>query len=199
MGNHEHQNREQQNIEKRYAHGREIVLTRLRMTHRPDRVPQVSPVVRPIGTHFTHPLRGKIMPSAFENDSVSKKRAWAGRIVSALPALFLLVDGGMKLVKPVPVVEATVRLGYPESVIFGLGILLLACTVVYLVPRTSILGAILLTGYLGGAVATHVRVGDGLFPIFFPVILGVLVWGGLFLRDNRLRTLPPWRSSADAA
>jgi len=127
---------------------------------------------------------------------VATKTLWAGRIVSALPALFLLVDGGMKLVKPVPVVEATVQLGYPESVIFGLGIVLLACTVVYLVPRTSILGAILLTGYLGGAVATHVRVGDGLFPIFFPVILGVLVWGGLFLRDSRLRALLPWRSSA---
>ena len=102
----------------------------------------------------------------------------------------------MKLVRPAPVVEATVQLGYPESVIFGLGIVLLACTVFYLVPRTSILGAILLTGYLGGAVATHVRVGDGLFPIFFPVILGVLVWGGLFLRDDRLRALLPWRSSA---
>ncbi len=101
----------------------------------------------------------------------------------------------MKLVQPAPVVEATVQLGYPESVIFGLGIVLLACTVVYLVPGTSILGAILLTGYLGGAVATHVRVGDGLFPIFFPVILGVLVWGGLFLRDDRLRALLPWRSS----
>ncbi len=127
---------------------------------------------------------------------VAKTQLWAGRIVSALPALFLLVDGGMKLVKPAPVVEATVQLGYPESVIFGLGIVLLACTVTYLVPRTSILGAILLTGYLGGAVATHVRVGDGLFPIFFPVILGVLVWGGLFLRDDRLRALLPWRSSA---
>jgi hypothetical protein len=117
--------------------------------------------------------------------------------MSALPAVFLLVDGGMKLVKPAPVVEATVRLGYPESVIFGLGIVLLACTVIYLVPRTSILGAILLTGYLGGAVATHVRVGDGLFPIFFPVILGVLVWGGLFLRDHRLRALLRWHKKTN--
>ena len=121
---------------------------------------------------------------------------WAGRILSGLPALFLLVDSVGKFVKPAPVVEGTVRLGYPESVIFPLGIVLLACTVVYLVPRTSILGAILLTGYLGGAVATHLRVGDGLFPMFFPVILGVLVWGGLFLRDTRLRALLPWRSSA---
>jgi hypothetical protein len=116
--------------------------------------------------------------------------------MSALPALFLLVDGGMKLVKPAPVVEATVRLGYPETVIFGLGIVLLACTVLYLVPRTSILGAVLLSGYLGGAVATHMRVGDSLFSIFFPVMLGVLIWGGLWLRDDRLRALLPWRSSA---
>jgi hypothetical protein len=127
---------------------------------------------------------------------VTKKQLWAGRIIGALPALFLLVDGAMKLVKPPTVVEATVRLGYSESVILGLGIVLLACTVVYLVPRTSILGAILLTGYLGGAVATHVRAGDGLFPIFFPVILGVLIWGGLLLRDDRMRALLPWRNSA---
>jgi hypothetical protein len=128
--------------------------------------------------------------------SVAKKQLWAGRIITAVPALFLLVDGGMKLVKPAPVVEATVRLGYPESVIFGLGVVLVTCTVVYLVPGTSILGAILLTGYLGGAVATHVRVGDDLFAILFPVILGALLWGGIFLRDDRLRTLLPWRRNS---
>jgi hypothetical protein len=102
----------------------------------------------------------------------------------------------MKLVKPAPVVEATVRLGYSESGIVGLGIVLLTCRVLYLVPRTSMLGAILLTGYLGAAVATHVRVGDGLFPISFPITLGALIWGGLFLRDDRLRSLLPWRSLA---
>ena len=136
------------------------------------------------------------MSQGNQSTLITKKQLWAGRIVSALPALFLLVDGGMKLIKPPPVVEATVRLGYSESVIVGLGIVLLACTVLYLVPRTSMLGAILLTGYLGGAVATHVRVGDGLFSISFPVILGALIWGGLFLRDDRLRTLLPWRSLA---
>jgi hypothetical protein len=98
------------------------------------------------------------------------------------------------LVKPAIVVETTVQLGYPESVILGLGIVLLVCTVLYLIPRTSILGAILLTGYLGGAVATHVRVGEGLFPVLFPVFLGVLIWLGLYLRDDRLRTLIPLRS-----
>src|SRR5262249_26083088 len=91
--------------------------------------------------------------------SASKAELWAGRIMSAVPALFLLVDGIMKLAKPAIVVETTVQLGFPESVIIGLGIVLLASTVLYLVPATSVLGAILLTGYLGGAVATHVRVG----------------------------------------
>jgi hypothetical protein len=99
----------------------------------------------------------------------------------------------MKLVKPAHVVEGTVRLGYPESVILPLGIVLIACTVVYLIPRTSILGAILLTGYLGGAVATHVRVGEGLFPVSFPILLGVLLWGGLYMRDDRLCALIPLR------
>lgn len=112
---------------------------------------------------------------------------WVGRILSGLPALFLLIDGVMKLIKPVIVVETTVKLGYPESVITGLGIVLLACTILYLIPRTAVLGAILLTGYLGGAVATHVRVGEEVFPIIFPLILGTLLWGGLYLRNERLR------------
>lgn len=134
------------------------------------------------------------MESGTQTAPVSKKMLWAGRIISALPALFLLMDGVMKLVKPAPVVEATVRLGYPESVILEIGIVLLVCTVLYLIPRTAILGAILLTGYLGGAVATHVRVGEGLFPVLFPVFFGVLLWGGLWLRDERLRALIPLRS-----
>jgi len=122
--------------------------------------------------------------------SASNKRSlWVGRISSALPALFLLLDGIMKLVKPVFVVEATVQLGYRESVIVGLGVVLIACTVLYLIPRTAVLGAILLTGYLGGAVATHVRVGGPLFSIIFPVILGAMLWGGLYLRDERVRSL----------
>ena len=116
---------------------------------------------------------------------------WAGRILSAIPILFLLFDGVVKLIKPASVVEATVRLGYPESIIPGLGILLLVCTVVYVFPLTSVLGAILLAGYLGGASATHLRIGDPLFPMLFPSIVGALIWGGLFLRDERLRTLIP--------
>ena len=130
------------------------------------------------------------MQPGTETVPFSKKVLWAGWTISALPILFLLVDGVMKLVKPAPVVEATVRLGYPESVIFGLGIVLLTCTVLYIIPTTSALGAILLTGYLGGATATHVRIGE---PFFAPIILGVLVWGGLYLREDRLRALLPLR------
>jgi hypothetical protein len=131
------------------------------------------------------------MLSGAQISSGSPVRLWAGRIMSALPALFLLVDGAMKLVKPGPVVKATVELGYPESIIVGLGIVLLACIVLYLIPQTAVLGAILLTGYLGGAVATHVRVGSGLFSIAFPIVLGMLVWGGLVFRDDRLRSVIP--------
>lgn len=130
---------------------------------------------------------------ASDIQTVSKGRLWAGRIVGGLPALFLLVDAIMKFVKPEPVVETTVKLGYPESVIVGLGAVLLASTILYLIPKTSILGAILLTGYLGGAVATHVRVGEGWFPILFPVVFGVLLWAGLWLRDDRLQNLIPLR------
>lgn len=123
------------------------------------------------------------------------RRIWVGRVMSALPVLFLLVDGAMKLIKPAPVVEGTLQLGYPESVIVGLGIVLLACVALYAIPQTSILGAILLTGYLGGAVATHVRVGNPLFShILFPIYVATLVWGGIYLRDPRLRALIPLRN-----
>jgi DoxX-like family len=111
--------------------------------------------------------------------------------MSGLAAIFLLWDGVMKLFKPVFVVEATVRLGYPESTIIGIGVILVVCTISYIIPQTSVVGAILLTGYLGGAVATQVRAGGTLFTIVFPVIMGALVWGGLFLRENRLRALIP--------
>jgi hypothetical protein len=124
-----------------------------------------------------------------------KKRILAGGILSGLPMLFLLVDGAMKVAKAAVVVEGTAELGYPESVIVGIGVTLLACTILYAIPQTSILGAILLTGYLGGAVATHVRVGNPVFShVLFPVYLGVMIWGGLCLREERLRALLPLRS-----
>ncbi|MEY2604788.1 MAG: hypothetical protein QOH31_2583 [Verrucomicrobiota bacterium] len=133
--------------------------------------------------------------STTQTAPVSKGKLWTGRIMSALPVLFLLMDGVMKLMKPEFVVKATVQLGYPESVIFPLGIVVLICVVLYVIPRTAILGAILLTGYLGGAVATHVRVGDPLFShALFPVYFAILVWGGLYLREERLHALIPLRS-----
>jgi hypothetical protein len=126
---------------------------------------------------------------------VSKKQLWSGRILGGLPALFLLVDAVAKLARPQPVIEGTVKLGYEESIIVPLGIVLLVCTLLYLLPRTAVLGAILLTGYLGGAVATHARVGDPLFThMLFPVYFGVLLWAGLWLRDERLRRLLPLRN-----
>lgn len=134
------------------------------------------------------------MASDTPQASISKVRFWAGWAMSLLPALFLLLDGVMKLVQPAVVVEKTTELGYSESVILPLGVVLLACTTLYLLPRTEVLGAILLTGYLGGAVASHLRAGDGWFPVFFPVIFGMLLWGGLVLRHERLCSLVPWRS-----
>jgi hypothetical protein len=124
-----------------------------------------------------------------ETISISKKRLWAGRILSGWAALFFLLDGGMKLFKPRFVVEATLQLGYPESAIVGIGLVLLGCTILYLIPRTAILGAVLLTGYLGGAVATYVRVSGPWFNTVFPVVFGCFVWGGLYLRDKRLRSV----------
>jgi hypothetical protein len=123
--------------------------------------------------------------------TTSKGMWWAGWVVGGLPALFLLLDGVMKLLKPAPILEATEKLGYPASTILGMGIVLIVSDVLYLLPSTSVLGAILLTGYLGGATASHVRIGDPMFAICFPVIFGVFIWGGLWLRDARLRALTP--------
>jgi hypothetical protein len=118
---------------------------------------------------------------------LSKTQLWAGRIMSGLAALFLLWDGVMKLLKPAIVVKATRELGYPESDIVGIGVVLLACTLLYLIPRTSILGAILLTGYLGGAIASQVRAEASWFNVVFALVFACLVWGGLWLRDVRVR------------
>jgi hypothetical protein len=125
---------------------------------------------------------------------VSKARLWTGWILTALPALFLLMDGIMKVMKPDFVVKATVEMGYPEDVIFGLGVVVLICVVLYIIPNTAVLGAILLTGYLGGAVATHVRHGDPLFShVLAPVYFAILLWAGLYLREPRLSALIPLR------
>jgi DoxX-like protein len=126
---------------------------------------------------------------AAEASGGSKKMMLAGRILTVLTALFMLMDGVMKIVKPAQVLEANVRLAYPVSTLSGIGIALIVCTVIYLIPRTAMLGAVLLTGYLGGAVASNVRAGSGLFETIFPMLFAALVWAGLWLRDRRLRSL----------
>jgi hypothetical protein len=124
---------------------------------------------------------------------------WIGYGLSGLFVLFMLFDGAIKLVPLDVVVETTAALGFPASATLarGLGALGLACTALYVFPRTSVLGAILLTGYLGGTVATHLRVGSPVFShMLFGVYLGLMLWGGLFLRDARLRELIPYRRSS---
>ena len=133
------------------------------------------------------------MQSDLQTAPTSKGMLWTGYVMSAVPGLLMLLDGTMKIIKPAFVVDATVKLGYPESVIVGLGIVVLVCTILYLIPRTAVLGAILLTGYLGGAVASHVRTEEGLVAILAPVVFGALFWGGLYLRDARIRALVPFR------
>ena len=122
--------------------------------------------------------------------TASKALFWIGWVLTVLPSLLLIMSGVMKLVQPKEVVAGFKEFGYSESLLLPIGMVELACTIIYLFPRTSVLGAVLLTGYLGGATATHVRAGDG-FQFIFPVILGMVVWLGLFLRDARLRALLP--------
>lgn len=126
--------------------------------------------------------------------SAGNAARWDGRVLTAIPVLFLAFDGVTKMLAVQPVTEAMAQLGFPPSQAFGIGSLLLACLAVYLVPRTSFLGAVLLTAYLGGAVAAHVRVGNPLAThTLFPVYVALMLWGGLYLRDPRLRALvfPP--------
>ncbi|ABF87676.1 conserved hypothetical protein [Myxococcus xanthus DK 1622] len=129
--------------------------------------------------------------------SSSKKALWTGRVLSGIAVLFLLFDATGKLLQIPEAQQGAVELGYPVSVLFGLGIVQLACLAVYLTPRLSVLGAILWTGYLGGAVATHVRVGNPLFShMLFPVYIATLLWLGLWLRDARLRAVLPGRATS---
>ena len=134
------------------------------------------------------------MPST--NEPASKARLWTGRILSGLIILFMLFDAGIKLAKAAPAIEGTVKLGYPVWEIVPIGLAGLLSIVLYAIPRTAILGAILLTGFLGGATATQVRLEDSWF--FFPVVLGAIAWGGLYLRDPRLRALIPVRAAESA-
>ena len=134
---------------------------------------------------------GEEMTLVMHDTPVSSKRLWAGRIISALAALLLLFSGAMKLLKVPAVIVGMAHYGYPEHLILWIGMLEIGCTIIYLIPRTAILGAVLMTAYLGGATATNVRLGD---PSFIaPVLDGVFVWAGLCLRDGRLSELIPAR------
>jgi hypothetical protein len=136
------------------------------------------------------------MPTFAETAPVSKPALWTGRVLSGFVTLFLLLDGGMKLVPLSIVTETMDKIGYgsSESLARSLGAITLVCTILYAIPPTSILGAILLTGYLGGAMASHLRIGSPLFShTLFGLYLGLMVWGSLWLRDRSLRSLIPFR------
>jgi hypothetical protein len=127
---------------------------------------------------------------------VSTTQLWTGRVMYALAVLFLLFDSAVKVLELAPGVEGTVQLGYPASAVLGIGLVQLVCVIVYVIPQTSVFGAILLTGYLGGAIATHVRIGNPLLThVLFPIYIAVLIWGALVLRDQRVRALIPLRAA----
>jgi hypothetical protein len=133
------------------------------------------------------------------NQTASSLALWTGRVLSGLAVAFLIFDSVGKLLEVQPFIDGTKQLGYSPDIVFSLGVTLLSCLLTYLVPRTSVLGAVLLTGYLGGAVATHVRVGNPLFThVLFPTYVAALLWGGLMLRDTRLRAFLPWRDRSQS-
>jgi hypothetical protein len=139
-------------------------------------------------------MRAIIIQSDSNVPTVSNKRLRTGQVLSTLAVLFLTFDGVIKILHTTPVVEAFARMGWPDSLAFGIGALELACLALYLLPRTAALGAILLSAFLGGAIATHLRIGDPFFShTIFPVYVAALLWGGLYLRDERVRALAPWR------
>jgi hypothetical protein len=124
---------------------------------------------------------------------ISKASLWSARIITGLVVLFLVFDGVTKAIKEPHVMAASQQLGFTANAVVGIGTILLICTAIYVIPRTSILGAVLLTGYLGGAVAANVRAQTVLFNTLFPVIFGVLVWLGIYLRDKSLQSIIPVR------
>jgi DoxX-like family len=131
------------------------------------------------------------MESVLENVSTpSNGRIRAGRIISGLAVLFLVFDGGIKFFDVAPVTEALARLGIPQSQAALIGALELLCTLIYVIPRTSVFGALVMTAFLGGATAIHVRAGS---PFYMPVVIGIMIWIGLYLRDKELRALVPLR------
>lgn len=139
------------------------------------------------------------MPSTIQFQKQSSAVLWIGRVMSGIVPLFLLMDAGMKLADVEPVRQAQQQLGWPPSLDRVIGAIELGCVVLYLVPRTAVLGAILITGLLGGAIASHLRLLDPLFThTLFGVYVGLLASGGLWLRDGRLRALIPLRSGSSS-
>jgi hypothetical protein len=129
-------------------------------------------------------------PASATTTATAAPRRWPGRVLSGIPAAFLAFDAAIKLAGPAFVTEASVRIGVPPELSVGLGVLLAACLALYLIPRTAPIGAVLLTGYLGGAVLTHLRIGDPLIShTLFPIYVGALLWAGLYVRDERVRRL----------
>jgi len=127
-------------------------------------------------------------------EASNKKRRITGYALTGFVALFLTFDTVLKLLQLAPAMQGTIELGYPANSVLVIGVIELVCLVLYLVPRTSVLGALMLTGYLGGAIATHVRIGSPLLThILFPIYVALMVWGGLYLRESRLRQLLPFR------
>lgn len=135
------------------------------------------------------------MPVSVETAAPSKARLWTGRILTILTTLFMLFDGTMKLFQPLPVTKAMTQLGFPSHLSVPIGVILLICTALYALPSTSVLGSVLLTGYLGGAVVSQLRIGAPLFSTaLFPIYFAVLLWAGIYLREPRLRKLIPVRT-----
>jgi DoxX-like protein len=131
-----------------------------------------------------------------ETSRRNMKLVWTGRVISVLVSLLFVWSAGMKLMALPSVIEGMGHLGLPASLMMPLGVIELSCVVVYLIPETAVIGAILFTGYLGGAIVTHLRLGE---PVYMQVLFGVLIWFGLWLRDPRLRKLIPWRKRLSAA
>jgi len=130
------------------------------------------------------------MESASQSAPVSKKMLWAGIIISALPTILFFVTGVFPFINPAAAQAGTAHMGYPASAGIVISILEIGCAIIYAIPRTSVLGAILLTGYLGGATASHIRIGE---PPVAPLVVAALIWLGIYLREPRLRAVLPVR------
>lgn len=134
------------------------------------------------------------METTMDSARVSKGRLWTGRVISTLVVLFFIFDGVTKVIKVPQVIEASTKLGFTVGNVVGIGAVLLVCTALYVIPQTSVLGAMLLTAYLGGATCTNVLAHTLAFNLCFPIGFGILVWLGLYLREERLHALVPFRS-----